>query len=802
MALLAVCCGSRPFNLAKGSNLRKVPDEEILTSALPTRIICAPEAKDVRASTNPSPARDLTDWLIGAGLFLASLLLYLRTLAPSVATIFDDSLEFQLVCFQPGIAHPPGYPLYTLLGKLFTFLPVGDVAYRVNLMSAVFGALTVALVYATLRQLTDHRLPAILGASVLAVSPVFWSQSVIAEVYTLNAAFVAGVLCLLLAWANRRTAPSSPSEDEQRTDDQWLYAAALLYGLSLTHHRTMVLLAPVIFVFLLIVDRRIFTRGRFLAKLILLALLPCSLYLYIPLRASVMSSQDQSYQSTLHGFLNYVTASAYVKMFVTENPVQEARTVAFYFNLLRAQITWAGIALATLGLAGSFRRSKIASLLVLSFAIMAVFVAGYNVPDIEVFMIPLFLISAAWIGNGLAVLWDVVTWLWERRTWPGRPRLRRALYVLLLAAGFLLPLHLWRAHRAENDLSRRWEVHDYGVDMLSQPLEQNATVVGILGEMTLINYFQQTEGLRPELVTISANRENRRLEEVRAQTQAGHAVYLTRPLPGVAGEYHLSSLGPLIRVRERPAALSDTPSHPLSVPFGNLILLGGYDAYLRDLQVGQSLRVTLYWQAVGKIAENYKVSVRLVDGEGHLAGAAEAFPVRDAYRTTSWRSGETVVDTYDLPILAGVPPGEYTIQVTMYEPNPPEPLASAEVGSVALPPTLGLKGAGPWDVQHRPLANLGDRIELLGYSLFGGPFKPGDHVPLTFLWQALGTSDQEYTLLLWLDDDGGWPESEAVLALSARYPPDHWQVGEVVRDWQSFLIPGNAVAGRYHLRMQ
>ena len=79
--------------------------------------------------------------------FFLALGLYVLTLAPTVATIFDDSLEFQLVTYLLGIAHPTGYPLYTLLGWLFTRLPVGDVAFRVNLMSAVFGALTIAFVY-------------------------------------------------------------------------------------------------------------------------------------------------------------------------------------------------------------------------------------------------------------------------------------------------------------------------------------------------------------------------------------------------------------------------------------------------------------------------------------------------------------------------------------------------------------------------------------------------------------------------------------------------------------------------------
>ncbi|HMR67423.1 MAG TPA: DUF2723 domain-containing protein, partial [Anaerolineae bacterium] len=84
---------------------------------------------------------------VTVGLFVVVLMIYVSTLAPSVVTIFDDSLEFQLVTYQLGIPHPTGYPLYVMLGKFFTLLPVGNIAYRVNLMSAVFGAATVVLVY-------------------------------------------------------------------------------------------------------------------------------------------------------------------------------------------------------------------------------------------------------------------------------------------------------------------------------------------------------------------------------------------------------------------------------------------------------------------------------------------------------------------------------------------------------------------------------------------------------------------------------------------------------------------------------
>ncbi len=741
------------------------------------------------------------DWLIGAGLFIGSFVVYLDTLAPSVATIFDDSLEFQLVCYQPGIAHPTGYPLYTLLGKLFTILPVGDVAYRVNLMSAFFASLTVALLYPTLKLMTKQRVPAILGAAVFAVSPVFWSQAVIAEVYTLNAAFMALTIGLLLAWARTCEESFHPLYRFLREPTTLLSILALVYGLSLTHHRTMLLLAPAAIIFLLLVDRRLLTRRRLLARLGILLLAPLALYLYIPLRGMTMSSLDGVYQNTLQGFIGHVAAGQY-GIFLTENPMQQSRDLAFYLDMLRAQFTWAGIILGAIGLVWSWRKPKVALLLILSLVTIALFVTGYQVPDIEVFLIPLFLIFAMWIGVGFAALWDLFTALWGKLAKAQLSRLRSSLYVLLLLVGALLPLYLWQSNRAANDLSRNWQVHDYGVDMLSQPVEEDAVIVGILGEMTLLNYFQQTEGLRPELTTIPADREDERLAVVEAQMEAGHPVYLTRSLSGVTEEYHLSSLGPLIRVRERPAVIPDTPSHALAAPFGESILLSGHDARLRDTQLGQSLRLTLYWQALAETEEDYKVSLRLLDGEGHLGGVEDAFPVLDAYRTRAWRPGEAIIDTYDLPILAGMPPGDYTIQVTMYQPDTLAPLASAPLGTISLGRTMNLERAGPWDVQREAMVNLGGELRLLGYSLIGQQFEPGDTIPLTFLWQGLVELDEEYHLVLWLEDQNGARSGEARLPLGGDYPPANWEKGQVVRDWQALLVPGNLEDGSYRLKMQ
>ena len=290
------------------------------------------------------------DWLAVGGVFITCLALYVSTLAPSVVTLFDDSLEFQLVTYQLGIAHPTGYPLYTLVGKLFTLLPVGNVAYRVNLMSAVFGAATVSLLFLFIRRVlqiqtevepqssqigsrlqvnqlesrlqSEHggnksdrlgsRLkPAgsviwpvyvgsLVGALLFAVGFVFWQQATIAEVYTLNALFVVSILLIAISADGESLQP--------------IYGLAFLFGLSLTHHRTMLLLLPAVGIYLLLVYGASLFRPKTMLISLLLGLLPLLIYFYLPLRGEV-GSLDGTYRNSWVGFWQQVTASGLNRRF-------------------------------------------------------------------------------------------------------------------------------------------------------------------------------------------------------------------------------------------------------------------------------------------------------------------------------------------------------------------------------------------------------------------------------------------------------------------------------------------------------
>ncbi|HEY4721514.1 MAG TPA: DUF2723 domain-containing protein, partial [Anaerolineae bacterium] len=145
--------------------------------------------------------------------------LYLLTLGDHVGSA--DTFEWQVVMPQLGIGHPTGYPLFIMLGKLFSWLPLGSMAWRTNLVSAAFATLTVLLVFRLLRSLGADRRAATLAALALAGSSVFWSQSVEVEVYAFEALLVVLVLGLLVKMLQEHSAfsiqPSAVSNQQSAT---------------------------------------------------------------------------------------------------------------------------------------------------------------------------------------------------------------------------------------------------------------------------------------------------------------------------------------------------------------------------------------------------------------------------------------------------------------------------------------------------------------------------------------------------------------------------------------------------------
>jgi hypothetical protein len=711
------------------------------------------------------------DAIISTLIGMAAFTLYLRTLAPSVVFIFDDTLEMQYVVPRLGILHPTGYPLYTLLGKLFTLVvPLNDVALRLNLFSAVCAALAVAFVYLVAHQLVQHRFAALIAALTFAVGETFWAQAVVAEVYALQMLLVALILWFALDYATRPT-------------PRHLYLLALALGFGLTHHRLIVLLFPAIVLYVFLVNRTLHDF-KTLARAALFFCAPLLLYLYLPLRASV-GSADGTYENTLAGFFNWVMASQYKAFF--ENPLHVQRDAAYYWTMFQNQFTLAGLVLVTLGGVAILRKPHQALFLMVALIAEAGFAFNYRTADVEVHFLTTFLLLALWLAIGIDVL--------------GRATTSFALRFTFFILALLIPLYLLMNNFATNDLSAKWDVYDYGRDILSQPLESNATLIGITGEMTLIRYFQENAHLRPEVETLAADKEDERLAAIDHALKQNRAVYLTRPLKGAAEKYSLVSLGPLIRVYPQPLTAVQ-PDNSFDANFGTAKLIGyAIQTLEQHAENGRTLRVTLYWRVEDKIETDALVSVKVLSDQ-RVFGQSDHRPVRDAYPTTAWRPGEIVADTYDVPISFGVTPSEYTIHVTMYDAITNEILGQANVSKVSLTADVHPPRREVWNIARTVDADFGV-LALAGYSLnTNAPIRPGDALPLTLLWRA-GWQKLPDNLMMrvWLEDANGKQITSREMLLSIGYPPFEWQPNIFVRDFPVVRLPANLADGTFTVKL-
>jgi hypothetical protein len=360
-----------------------------------------------------------------------------------------------LAAWLPGVAHAPGFPLWTLLGWLWSHLiPAGRMIWRLNLLSAFWGAAAVGLTYALAlhslrspgRQRDDaplHRLvPAAIAAIAVGMGRTFWGWSTAAEVYTLSAALVAAILVLIMRWAGlpedrmSHSAPARPTTKRRvqrakpaRTGSSPavspgvltpaagarlhaanfpLVLAALLFGLGLGAHLTSVaLLAPAIAFWITV------RRGwRFwISKTALAAGLAlgagAAIYLYLPLVAGTDPLLNWGQPDTWQRFWWHVTARQY-RVSLLSSPV--GPQVAIAGSLWWTQFTPIGLGLALAGAWHMLRRQRgLWGMLAIVIACVTLYAWAYVIEDDgDAYYLPAFVAGAVWVAWGARA---VLVWL-------------------------------------------------------------------------------------------------------------------------------------------------------------------------------------------------------------------------------------------------------------------------------------------------------------------------------------------------------------------------------------------------------
>ncbi len=428
-------------------------------------------------------------WVLPDGLlFLAALGLYVKTLSPGVYTF--DSAELAAGAYSLGIVHPTGYPLYLLLAKLFTLLvPFGDVAYRVNLFSALCAALALVVLRRIAFNLTGSPAASLLAAAIFGVTYALWSEAVVAEVYTLHILFLALTLWLaltppLLSGPSTSTSASSVSAQDAplRRGGRGVRFTLLMltFGLSFGNHMSTILIAPGLAA---LIWKRLPPRRTLIAGLAALAIGPLT-YLYLPIRYAANPALNYAPVlgidlSTLPGIFSMVRGEIFADAMFAYSPAELPREIFDFVDLLWQSFFGIGLVVAAVGAWEQWRRNRpLFAALGLIFAANVIFYLNYRVFDKHTMFLPAFFVVALWLAVGLSKLQEQL----RLATWG-------AGVVLIVMLAFNYP---------RVDLSGNTIVRDYAEQRLDA-VPPNALILGGWIDITPLEYLQVVEGRRPDV---------------------------------------------------------------------------------------------------------------------------------------------------------------------------------------------------------------------------------------------------------------------------------------------------------------
>jgi hypothetical protein len=483
----------------------------------------------------PRDRESLVETLVSAAAFFLPLVAYVLTLAPTFYSL--DSAELTIAAHTGGLMRATGYPLYLLLGRAWSWIPIGDIGFRMNLFSAVCGALGVWLAYRIMRRIGVGRLAAAGAAGLMAAAPYYWSLSLVAEVYTLHVVLMAGLILLLLRWAEDPTS-------------RRLAVAAGWTGLSLSHHLATALLVPGIVFFVLSRGGKSVMRPKVLAVTVVATLAGLSIYMYLPflyagdpafnyagLYDAALHFQPVDLQS-LSGMWWLVSGQTFAsRMFAYSGASFWREVLEFGIHLGRAFL-YIGILPGLIGVRVLARRDRrLAGMLVLMFAASALFFIDYAVIDKETMFLPTYLVWAVFGGLGYQALAD--RFADRGPIWAGRLVPAAVLGAVLIATGVTGP---------QVDLSGDRTVRLRAAAAL-ETVGPDAVIFGWWETVPPIQYLQIIEGRRPDVRIVNRFLITRESIESFVRREAGSLpVYIDRFPEEWVGIYRAVPFGDLYRV--------------------------------------------------------------------------------------------------------------------------------------------------------------------------------------------------------------------------------------------------------------
>jgi hypothetical protein len=469
-------------------------------------------------------------------------------------------------------------------------------------------------------------------------------------------------------------------------------------------------------------------------------------------------------------------------------------------TLLRDEIGWLGVLLALVGLLklATGRRWALLALTGLTYLAVVAFNLVYTIGDIFVMFIPSYLIVVLWMMVAIGVVANLVG------------RWRRGGGLIVLAVFFLLPLWMALNHYTSIDQSRNTIASQSWQAILSEPLPQDAILISNdRNDIMPMWYYQYVGeeypgapdggsrldllGLFP-LITPDHSTLGQVLD---LALSTGRPTYLIKEMPGIEVKVQVESEGRLWRVTG--PASQGVPDHSLGGRLAKVVSLVGYDRSPHSPHPGDTLNVTLYWQALQPLQKQYHTYVHLVDGAGQVVAQSDRQPGGAYYPTTIWQPGEQLRDDHILAIPSGTALGVYQMLAGMYalsDESEIQPLGQPlAIGQVAVKDGVPTE---PVDTGQPMGAEFGDQIELVGYSTH----QAAGVLAVTLYWRCIEPPETNYSVFVHLLDTeyqivaqhDGQPQGNA-------YPTSVWDVDEVLADEHPLSLPPDLPAGDYQLRV-
>jgi hypothetical protein len=245
--------------------------------------------------------------------------------------------------------------------------------------------------------------------------------------------------------------------------------------------------------------------------------------------------------------------------------------------------------------------------------------------------------------------------------------------------------------------------------------------------------------------------------------------------------------------------------NPLGVNFDNKAELLGYDVGRGRVRVGEAIAVTLYWRCLGRMEQNYTLTVQVLGPDYRAYGGQNLYPGRGNFATSLWQVGDTFSETYWIPIDPDVPaPIMGRIKVALFKDDltqehlPVFDLQgqvadhSAVFGRIKIVPRERPEHV----IEHQVYYDLDGKVALIGYELLS-PVDREDGLDLRLYWQALSKTNEDYIVFVhWLDEEGQILTQQDNQPRNGTYPTGLWDEGEIVEDLYHLTVPAEFPAGR------